>query len=321
MKNLLIRRAALADAELLARMAADLSRAEGGPPPHFNATICRRDGFGEKPWFTAWIAEFEGRVAGYALHHPSYDTDRVVRAEWLGDLYVESWARNRGLGRILVRHVARQAADSGGEALHWTVLRSNEGARKFYRRLASEDTRLLHCLVEGDGLIQLAASPAVSDARLRPADARDAALLGRMLDELLASLGEPRFGFNATARLLRDGFGAAPRFEAIIAEREGTPVGYALFWPIYDSELGAPALFLSDLMVSERARGRGIARDLMADIARRTMARGLPRLVWEVLEANTRARAFYRKIASEDDRAIVVNCAEEDFRRLLAEPL
>jgi len=73
-------------------------------------------------------------------------------------------------------------------------------------------------------------------------------------------------------------------------------------------------------MVREPARGRGIARDLMADIARRTIAHGMPRLVWEVLESNSRARAFYRKIATEDDRSIVVNCAGDDFRNLLAEP-
>jgi hypothetical protein len=59
----------------------------------------------------------------------------------------------------------------------------------------------------------------------------------------------------------------------------------------------------------------------MADIARRTMALGIPRLVWEVLEGNSRARAFYRKIATEDDRSIVVNCADENFQQLLAEPL
>jgi ribosomal protein S18 acetylase RimI-like enzyme len=320
MKDLLIRRAGIGDADLLVGLVAALSRAEGGQPPQFDAATCRRDCAGPKPKFTAWIAEIAGKVAGYALHHPSYDTDRVVRAEWLGDLYVENWARRRGLGHILLRHVAKQAAASGGEAMHWNVLRHNELARRFYRRFAKEDPRLLHCLVEGDGLIRLAASPAVSDARLRPALAEDAALLGRMVDELLLSLGEPRFGFDATARLLRDGFATAPRFEAIIAERQGSPAGYALFWPIYDSELGAPSLFLSDLMVRESARGRGIARDLMAEIARRTIALGMPRLVWEVLEGNSRARAFYRKIATEDDRAIVVNCAEDDFRRLLAGP-
>ena len=320
MKDLLIRRAGIGDAELLAALAAALSQAEGVEPPRFDAAICRRDGFGETPWFTAWIAEIAGRVAGYALHRPSYDTDRVVRAEWLGDLYVESWARNRGLGRILLRHVARQAAASGGEALHWVVLRRNESARRFYRRLASEDPRLLHCLVDDDALARLAGTPKQSDAMLRPARPDDAPLLGRMLDELLLSLGEPRFDFDAASRLLRDGFGPAPRFEAIIAERAGSPVGYALFWPIYDSELGAPSLFLSDLMVSEQARGRGIARDLMAEIAGRTIARNMPRLVWEVLEGNVRARAFYRKIATEDERGIVVNCADDNFRRLIAEP-
>jgi ribosomal protein S18 acetylase RimI-like enzyme len=69
------------------------------------------------------------------------------------------------------------------------------------------------------------------------------------------------------------------------------------------------------------ARGRGIARDLITEIARHTMALGIPRLVWEVLETNRPARAFYRKIATEDDRAIVVNCADENFQRLLAESL
>jgi len=318
MKNLLIRRAEASDAELLARMVAALSAAEGEPPPRFDAAICRRDGFGAKPWFKAWIAELDGRAAGYALHHRSYDTDRVVRAEWLGDLYVENWARNRGIGKALVRHVAKQAATDGAEALHWAVLRRNADARRFYARFASEDVRLLHCLAEDHNLSGLATAAKASDAGLRDAGACDASLLAQMVDGLLLSLGEPRFGFDASDRLRRDGFGAEPRFEAIIAEQDGTPVAYALYWPVYDSELGSPSMFLSDLMVSEPARGRGIARDLMAEVARRTVARGMPRLVWEVLERNSRARAFYRKIAREYDEAIVVNCADDDFRRLLA---
>jgi len=72
-------------------------------------------------------------------------------------------------------------------------------------------------------------------------------------------------------------------------------------------------------MVVEQARGRGIARDLMGEVARLTRGKGMPRLIWEVLEGNTRARAFYRKIAREYDDAIVVNCADENFRRLLAD--
>ncbi len=318
MKNLAIRRAEIADAELLAGLVAALSAAEGAPAPHFDAAICRRDGFGQSPFFTAWIAEIDNKIAGYALHHRSYDTDRVVRAEWLGDLYVESWARGRGVGYRLTQFVARQAAEDGADALHWTVLRNNEPARQFYRRFATEDTRLLHCLCEGENLTRLAATPPLSTTAIRPARPDDAPLLARMVDGLLASLGEPQFEFDAAPRLLRDGFGTVPRFEAIIAEQDGEPIGYALFWTIYDTELGAASLFLSDLMVVEQARGRGVARDLMAEVARRTIAGGMPRLLWEVLEGNTRARAFYRKVAREYDDAIVVNCADENFRRLIA---
>lgn len=318
MKNLVIRRAEIADADLLARLVAALSAAEGEPAPRFDAAICRRDGFGPSPLFTAWLAELDGKIAGYALHHRSYDTDRVVRAEWLGDLYVESWARGRGVGYRLAQFVARQAAEDGADALHWTVLRNNEPARAFYRRFATEDTRLLHCLCEGDNLTRLAATLPVTAATMRPAGPGDAPLLARMIDGLLASLGEPQFDFDASPRLLRDGFGPIPRFEAIIAEQDGEPVGYALFWAIYDTELGAACLFLSDLMVVEKARGRGIARDLMVEVARRTIAGGMPRLLWEVLEGNTRARALYRRIAREYDDAIVVNCADENFRRLIA---
>lgn len=320
MKNSLIRRARIEDAETIAVMVAALSREEGEPPPRFDAAICRRDGFGDRPIFTAWLAEFEGRVAGYALHHRSYDTDRVVRAEWLCDLYVESWARNRGLGSRLLRWVARQAAADGAKALHWTVLRRNEAARRFYRRFAKEDERLLHCRVEDEALTLLGASAQISDARIRPGQATDAPQIASMMGELLRAVGEPVFGFDATARVLADGFGAAPRFQTLIAERGGVPQGYALFWPIYETETGRPILFLSDLMVAQEARGGGIARDLMGEAARLALAGGFAAMLWEVLEGNGRARDFYRKFAREYDHAVVVTCADERFQQLTARP-
>ena len=126
----------------------------------------------------------------------------MVRAEWLGDLYVENWARHRGLGYRLAQFVARQAAGEGAEAMHWNVLRRNEPARQFYRHFAREDPRLLHCLAEGERLASLAGSAAVSPAVLRAAEASNSALLGGMLDGLLAALGETRFEFDASDRLL-----------------------------------------------------------------------------------------------------------------------
>src|ERR1700741_5184106 len=118
-----IRPATVDDAELLAEMAAALSAAEGQPPPRFDAATCRRDGFGPVPRFAALIAEIDGRPPGYALHHCSYDPDRLVRAAWLADLYVESWARGRGIGYRLARQAALDAAAEGAAAMHWCGLR------------------------------------------------------------------------------------------------------------------------------------------------------------------------------------------------------
>src|SRR5262249_50734588 len=139
---------------------------------------------------------------------------------------------------------------------------------------------------------------ALSPARIRPAVPADAALLGQLLRGLLLALGEEAVEIDAGPRLAADGFGAEPRFSALIAEAgiEAEPevAGYALFWPAYDTETGAPWTFLSDLLVEAPWRGRGVAEDLMAEVARRAVAARHLGTFWEVLEGNRRARAFYR---------------------------
>jgi len=322
-----IRRAGPEDAETIARMVTALSVAEGGPAPHFDAQACRSDGFGPEARFEVLLAETGGRPAGYALFHPSYDTDRVVRAAYLGDLYVEAWARGGGLGRLLAASVARRAAEAGGEMLYWTVLRRNAAARRFYAHFAREDDSLLHCFADAPALARLAAASPLSAASIRAARVEDASLLADFLALLMAALGEGPPPAGAARRLADHGFGADRRFQALIAEgppvgpAAGPAVGYALFWPIYDTDTGGPLMFLSDLFVAEEWRGRGLAPDLMAAVARRATTAGYKGMIWEVMRRNTRARAFYRGMAEESDEAIVVNCAGEDFRRLAAEGL
>jgi GNAT superfamily N-acetyltransferase len=319
MTEALIRAARPEDAEDIARMVAALSQAEGEPAPRFDAEICRRDGFGAQPLFSVLVAEIGDRPAGYALYHPSYDTDRVLRAVWLADLYVESWARGRGLGRRLAAQVAHRSRAQNVQAMHWAVLRRNAPARRFYSRFAREDDSLLHCFMDEEGLGRLAASRKLSAAAVRPAEPKDAALLGRLVKALLLSLGEADFAFDPGPRLAADGFGASPWFRAVIAETDGEVAGYALFWPIYDTEMGGPLTFLSDLLVSDSQRGRGVAEDLMAAVASQAIAADHKGMAWEVLRRNRRARAFYRHIAEENAEAIVVNCVGEDFRRLADE--
>jgi ribosomal protein S18 acetylase RimI-like enzyme len=133
---------------------------------------------------------------------------------------------------------------------------------------------------------------------LRPAVEADAALLGRLLGELQREIGEPLRPDAATA-FARDGFGAAPAFTAVVAERAGQAAGYALFWPTYDTESASRGGWLSDLYVRPDHRHRGVAYQLMAEIARRTAAAGGRYLVWLVHTHNEPARAFYRRIGKE----------------------
>ena len=175
--------------------------------------------------FEVLLAETGGRPAGYALFHPSYDTDRVVRAAYLGDLYVEAWARGSGLGRLLAASVARLAAAAGDENLHWTVLRRNTAARRFYARFAREDDLLLHCFADAPALARLAAASPLSATSIRPAKAGGRPPAGRFSRPAHGRPGRGATGGPAAAPRLADhGFGADPRFQALIAEA-GAGVG------------------------------------------------------------------------------------------------
>jgi GNAT superfamily N-acetyltransferase len=111
----------------------------------------------------------------------------------------------------------------------------------------------------------------VSDARIRPAGHQDVDLVVELIEELNAHQGEPTGQVTAEA-VRRDGFGAAPEFQVLLAEVDGTTAGYALFQPSWSTEVGERGLYLYDLYVRETARGRGVGRALLAAVAARAKA-------------------------------------------------
>src|SRR3546814_8303151 len=98
---------------------------------------------------------------------------------------------------------------------------------------------------------------------------------------------------------LRDGWGPSPGFEALIAELDGGPAGFALYFHNYSTWEGRAGIYLEDLYGAERARGHGIGRKLMAALARLAAERDCRRLDLSVLEWNP-ARRFYDR--SEERR-------------------
>jgi GNAT superfamily N-acetyltransferase len=93
-------------------------------------------------------------------------------------------------------------------------------------------------------------------------------------------------------------FGPRRVAEVILAEREGQPVGYALFFTNFSTFLGRPGLYLEDLYVREDLRGQGIGRQLLGHLARIAIQRGWGRMEWAVLDWNTSAIRFYEELGA-----------------------
>ena len=135
---------------------------------------------------------------------------------------------------------------------------------------------------------------------LRAANAADASIILELIRELAAYEREPDAVVAKEADLLRDGFGPEPpRFHVVLAEDEGIAVGFALYFFSYSTWRGRPALYLEDLFVRPENRHRGIGLALMRRLARIAVDAECARFVWEVLDWNAPALAFYETIGAE----------------------
>ena len=95
-------------------------------------------------------------------------------------------------------------------------------------------------------------------------------------------------------RLVEAAFGAAKRFDVLLAEIAGDAVGYAVIFETYSTFLARPKLFLEDLFVKPEFRGSGAGHALMRACAREAVARGCARMEWVVLDWNEPAIRFYQ---------------------------
>lgn len=104
----------------------------------------------------------------------------------------------------------------------------------------------------------------------------------------------------ATEEQLREAlFGARPAAEVLIARVGEAPVGFALYFHSFSTFLARRGLYLEDLFVQPAARGRGVGRALLGELARIAVARGCGRLEWSVLDWNESAIAFYRSLGAQ----------------------
>lgn len=133
---------------------------------------------------------------------------------------------------------------------------------------------------------------------LRLATRVDVPLILAFIRELAEYEREPDAVHADEATLAASLFGATPGAEVVIAEADGQPAGFALFFHNFSTWLGRRGLYLEDLFVRPEFRGRGVGQVLMAYLAKLAVERGCGRFEWSVLDWNTPAIDFYRRLGA-----------------------
>jgi GNAT superfamily N-acetyltransferase len=134
---------------------------------------------------------------------------------------------------------------------------------------------------------------------IREATPADAALIHQFILDL-ADYERLRHEAKATEQDTAAAlFGANPRVFCDIAEADGAPVGFALWFYSFSTFEGRHGVYLEDLFVKPEARGLGAGLALMRRLAQRCRDEGLSRLEWAVLDWNAPSIAFYDRLGAD----------------------
>jgi GNAT superfamily N-acetyltransferase len=137
---------------------------------------------------------------------------------------------------------------------------------------------------------------------VRQAEAEDMTAIAEMAGEFHAYLAaldgsDPSFdGARVDSTLRKCGFGGRPLFSALIAEKGGQPVGYAIYSIGFWADAWQGMVLVSDLYVRQAWRARGIGRELMRQLAAAGKREGCGMVMWTVWDKNEPAKRFYDRL-------------------------
>ena len=152
---------------------------------------------------------------------------------------------------------------------------------------------------------------------IRPAAVEDVPLILDMI-RALARYEKMQDAVSATEPDLRGSlFGERPAAECVLAFWNGNPAGFAVFFHNYSTFLGRAGLYLEDLFVRPEFRGRGIGKSLLLHLAQIARKRKCGRFEWAVLDWNTPAIGFYRRLGAKPmDEWTIFRMDEKTLRDL-----
>jgi GNAT superfamily N-acetyltransferase len=134
---------------------------------------------------------------------------------------------------------------------------------------------------------------------IRDATPADVPTILSLVRELATYEREPDAVVATEADFVRHGFGERPFFKTLLAEWNGAPVGFALYFFGFSTWTGGPTLYLEDLFVRPEHRKRRIGIGLMQRLAREAVAAGCTRFVWQVLDWNEPSIRFYESLGAK----------------------
>ena len=157
----------------------------------------------------------------------------------------------------------------------------------------------------------------MSGTLVREASGEDVPLILSFIREL-AEYENLSHEVVATEETLRANlFGERQFAEVLIAEHDGAPAGFALYFHNFSTFLGKPGIYLEDLYVRPELRESGIGRQLLVKLAHLALERGCGRLEWSVLDWNEPSIGFYRQLgAVAMDDWTVYRVSDDALRKL-----
>jgi GNAT superfamily N-acetyltransferase len=153
---------------------------------------------------------------------------------------------------------------------------------------------------------------------LRPASSTDAQLIVQYIRELAEFEREPEAAIVTAADIERYAFSENPLVRVTMAEWDGEPAGFALWFLNFSTWQGKPGIYLEDLFVRPAFRGNGIGTALLKELAALAVKEGWTRFVWQVLDWNTPAIEFYEAMGAKIMRPWLTCRVEGDAIERLA---
>lgn len=92
---------------------------------------------------------------------------------------------------------------------------------------------------------------------------------------------------------------------SFIAELDGVPVGYAIYYPVFGSFSAKGKVHLEDIFLKEEYRGKGLGKKFMALVVEDVINNGYEGMEWSCLDWNESSICFYDKLGAEKEKGRV----------------